>query len=159
MKDNFRELLEWTEKLTKMPEQEDFDAWEFLQKNRNGSLIIDQLYNFLCLNLKDEAVKNMKMKTRVIGVACWWKFNQVQGWLDRTEITPHIHFSLCISSKERDSPSHFRRDTTKKASGASSTTVLLNLNKKNCGKSIRGSPRTKQGKDDGRRSKVHFGGP
>ena len=32
MKDNFRELLEWTEKLTKMLEQEDFDACEFDQK-------------------------------------------------------------------------------------------------------------------------------
>ena len=32
MKDNFRELLEWTEKLTKMLEQEDVDAWELNQK-------------------------------------------------------------------------------------------------------------------------------
>ena len=76
--DNFRELLEWTEKLTTMPEQKDLDAWEFEQKNRNASLMNDQLYNFLCLNLKDEAltmVKNMKTKTGVNGVACWWKFN------------------------------------------------------------------------------------
>ena len=29
MEDNFRELLEWTEKLTTMPEQKDLDAWEF----------------------------------------------------------------------------------------------------------------------------------
>ena len=34
MKDNFRELLEWTEKLTKMLEQEDFDACEFDQKKK-----------------------------------------------------------------------------------------------------------------------------
>ena len=37
----------------------------------------EQLYNFLCLNLKDEAltmVKNMKLKPRVSGVASWWKF-------------------------------------------------------------------------------------
>ena len=36
----------------------------------------DQLYHVLCLNLKDEAlamVKNMKMKTGIEGVACWWK--------------------------------------------------------------------------------------
>ena len=56
MEDNFRQLLEWTEKLTTMPEQKDLDAWEFEQKNRNASLINDQLYNFLCLNLKDEAL-------------------------------------------------------------------------------------------------------
>ena len=34
MEDNFRELLEWTEKLTKMPEQEDLDEWEFEQKKK-----------------------------------------------------------------------------------------------------------------------------
>ena len=34
MKDNFRELSEWTEKLTKMLEQEDFDACEFDKKKR-----------------------------------------------------------------------------------------------------------------------------
>ena len=49
MPENFRELLEWTEKL------EDLDVCEFAQKNRNASLMNDQLYNFLCLNLKDEA--------------------------------------------------------------------------------------------------------
>ena len=68
MQDNFRELLEWTEKLTKMLEQEDVDAWELDQKNRNASLMNDQLYNFLYVNLKDEAltmVKKMKMKTGV----------------------------------------------------------------------------------------------
>ena len=78
MEDNFRELLEWTETLTTMPEQKDLDAWEFEQKNRNAFLMNDQLYIILCLNLKDEAltmVKNMKTKTGVNGVACWWKFN------------------------------------------------------------------------------------
>ena len=68
MKDNFCELLEWTEKLTEMLEQEDFDACEFDQKNRNASLMNDQFYNFLYLNLKDEAltmVKKMKMKTGI----------------------------------------------------------------------------------------------
>ena len=34
MKDNFRELLEWTEKLTTMLEQEDVDAEELNQKTR-----------------------------------------------------------------------------------------------------------------------------
>ena len=34
MEDNFRELLEWTEKLTKMPEQEDLDEWEFEKKKK-----------------------------------------------------------------------------------------------------------------------------
>ena len=55
-----------------MPEQEDFDALEFEQKNWNASLINDQLYNFLCFNLKDEPLtmlKKMKMKTGVHGVA------------------------------------------------------------------------------------------
>ena len=55
-----------------MLEQE--DAWEFKKKNRNSSSMSDQLYNFLCLNHKDEAltmVKNVKMKTGVNGVACW----------------------------------------------------------------------------------------
>ena len=59
-------------KLTKMPEREDLDAWEFEQKNRKASSMNDQLCNFLCLNLKGEAqtmVKNMKMKIRVNGVA------------------------------------------------------------------------------------------
>ena len=49
MKDNFRELLEWTEKLTKMLEQEDVDAWELNQKNPNASLMNDQLYIQLSL--------------------------------------------------------------------------------------------------------------
>ena len=51
-----------------MLEQEDLDAWELNQKNRNASLMNDQLYNFLYVNLKDEAltmVKKMKMKTGV----------------------------------------------------------------------------------------------
>ena len=68
MKDNFRELLEWTEELTKMLEQEDVDAWELNQKNPNASFMNDQLFNFLYVNLKDEAltkVKKMKMKTGV----------------------------------------------------------------------------------------------
>ena len=56
MEDNFRELLKWTGKLTKIPELEDLDAWEFEQKNRNASLMSDQLCNFLCLHLKDEAL-------------------------------------------------------------------------------------------------------
>ena len=49
-----------------MPQQKDLDAWEFEQKNWDASLMNDQLYNFLCLNLKDEAltmVKHMKTKT------------------------------------------------------------------------------------------------
>ena len=37
MEDNFRELLKWTGKLTKIPELEDLDVWEFEQKNRNAS--------------------------------------------------------------------------------------------------------------------------
>ena len=77
MEDNFRELLEWTEKLTTMSEQKDLDAYEF-EQNWNASLMNDQLYNFLCLNLKDEAltmVKNMKTTTGVNGMARWWKFN------------------------------------------------------------------------------------
>ena len=68
MKDNFCEPLEWTEKPTEMLEQEDFDACEFDQKNRNASLMNYQLYNFLHLSLKDEAltmVKKMKMKTGI----------------------------------------------------------------------------------------------
>ena len=78
MEDNLSELLYWNEKLTKMLEQEDLDAWEFEQKNRNASLMNDQLHNFLCLDLEDEALttmKNIKTETEVNGVACWWKFN------------------------------------------------------------------------------------
>ena len=44
------------------------DAWELNQKNHNASLMNDQLYNILYVNLKDEAltmVKRMKMKTGV----------------------------------------------------------------------------------------------
>ena len=39
-----------------MPDQEELDAWEFEQKNPNASLMNDRLYNFLCLNLKGEAL-------------------------------------------------------------------------------------------------------
>ena len=76
MEDNFRELSERIEKLTKMLEQEDLDAWEFEPKNWNASLMNDQ-NKFLCLNLFEALamVKNMQMKTGVNGVACWWKLS------------------------------------------------------------------------------------
>ncbi len=53
------------------------DEWEDEDEERDSKLMNEQLYNFLCLNLKDEAltmVKNMKLKPRVSGVASWWKF-------------------------------------------------------------------------------------
>ena len=78
MEDNFHDMLLWTEKLTKMPRLEDLDAWEFEQKNPNASLMNDQLNDFLCLNLKDEALtmgEEHEGETGVNGVACWWKFN------------------------------------------------------------------------------------
>ena len=55
IEDHFKELIECIEKLPKMPTEED-------AKTMN-----EQLFNFLCLNLKDEAltmVKNMKLKPR-----------------------------------------------------------------------------------------------
>ena len=77
MEDHFRELLTFVEKLPKMPTEEDCDEWEDENEDRNFKLMNEQLYNFLCLNLKDEAltmVKNMKLKPLVSGVASWWKF-------------------------------------------------------------------------------------
>jgi hypothetical protein len=77
MEDNFRELIEWIEKQSKMPTEEELGEWEDEDEERDSKLMNEQLYNFLCLNLKDEAltmVKNMKLKPRVSGVASWWKF-------------------------------------------------------------------------------------
>ena len=77
MEDHFSELLTFVEKLPKMPTEEDCDEWEDENEDRNSKLMNAQLYNFLCLNLKDEAltmVKNMKLKPLVSGVASWWKF-------------------------------------------------------------------------------------
>jgi len=77
MEDHFSELLTFVEKLPKMPTEEDCDEWEDENEDRNFKLMNEQLYNFLCLNLKDEAltmVKNMKLKPLVSGVASWWKF-------------------------------------------------------------------------------------
>jgi len=77
MEDRFSELLTFVEKLPKMPTEEDCDEWEDENEDRNFKLMNEQLYNFLCLNLKDEAltmVKNMKLKPLVSGVASWWKF-------------------------------------------------------------------------------------
>ena len=56
MEDEFSELLTHVESLPKMPTAEDFDEWEDEEPdNRNFKRMNEQLYNFLCLNLKDEA--------------------------------------------------------------------------------------------------------
>ena len=44
------------------------DDWDCEQDDRNSFLMNDQLYNFLCLNLKDEfetKMKNMKVNLGV----------------------------------------------------------------------------------------------
>ena len=77
MEDHFSELISFLEKLPKMPTQEELEQWEFEDEERDIKRMNEQLYNFLCLNLKDEAlnmVKNMKLKPRINGVASWWKF-------------------------------------------------------------------------------------
>ena len=52
MEDHFSELLTFVEKLPKMPTEEDCDEWEDENEDRNFKLMNEQLYNFLCLNLK-----------------------------------------------------------------------------------------------------------
>ena len=77
MEDQFSELLTFVESLPKMPTEEECIEWEMKEADRNFKRMNEQLYNFLCLNLKDEAltmVKNMKSKPLVSGVASWWKF-------------------------------------------------------------------------------------
>jgi hypothetical protein len=78
VEDEFKNLLEYIEKLTKEPTEESLGEWEFEGENRNAKTMNDQLYYFLCLNLKEEAltmVKNMKLKSLTCGVASWWKFH------------------------------------------------------------------------------------
>jgi hypothetical protein len=59
-----------------MPTEENLNKWEDQDDDRDAKTMNEQLYNFLCLNLKEEAltmVKNMKLKPRICGVASWWK--------------------------------------------------------------------------------------
>ena len=77
IEDNFKELIEHIEKLPNMPTEENLNEWEDEDDERDANTMNEQLYNFLCLNLKEEAltmVKNMKLKPRICGVASWWKF-------------------------------------------------------------------------------------
>ena len=77
IEDNFKELIEYIEKLPNMPTEDNLNEWEDEKIDRDVKTMNEQLYNFLCLNLKDEAltmVKNMKLKPRICGVASWWKF-------------------------------------------------------------------------------------
>ena len=70
--DHLRELLAFLEKLPKMPTEEDSEEWEDEHEERNSERMNEQLYNILCLNLKEEVLtmaKNMKLKPRVSGVA------------------------------------------------------------------------------------------
>jgi hypothetical protein len=77
IEDHFKEFIEMIEKLPQMPSEEDLNEWEDEEEDRDAKTMNEQLFNFLCLNLKDEAlnmVKNMKLKPRISGVASWWKF-------------------------------------------------------------------------------------
>ena len=56
MEDRFSELISSLEKLSKMPTEEDLEKWEFDDEDRDIKRMNEQLYNFLCLNLKDEAL-------------------------------------------------------------------------------------------------------
>ena len=48
--------------MPKMPTAEDFDEWENEEPDsRNFKRMNEQLYNFLCLNLKDEALNMVKI--------------------------------------------------------------------------------------------------
>ena len=75
----------WTHQQTKMPDKEVLDDWHLQKDYRNAPLMNEQLYKFLWLKLKDDAltvVKNMKMKPGVHRVARWWKSNHdCQGHL------------------------------------------------------------------------------
>ena len=79
MEDGFEELIEWIEKQTKEPEQDDLDDWEADNKGRNATLMNDQMYSFLCLNTREKAlatVKNLGRKKKINGVITWWKFHE-----------------------------------------------------------------------------------
>ena len=56
MEDHFSELISFLEKLPKMPTQEELEQWEFEDEERDIKRMNEQLYNFLCLKLKDEAL-------------------------------------------------------------------------------------------------------
>ena len=61
MEDHFSELISFLEKLPKMPTQEELEQWEFEDEERDIKRMNEQLYNFLCLNLKDEALNMVKI--------------------------------------------------------------------------------------------------
>ena len=83
LEEHFASLLDWTEKQTKMPMDDDLETWETHRKASSQDEDIDvemmnmQVYNFLCLNLRGDAltiVKKMKGK-EANGIGLWWKFN------------------------------------------------------------------------------------
>ena len=77
VEDEFKSLLEFTENLTKEPTEEKLKEWEAEGADRDVKVMNDQLYYFLSLNLKEEAltmIKNMKVKNSTCGIASWWKF-------------------------------------------------------------------------------------
>ena len=56
IEDNFKEFLEMIEKLPQMPTEENLNEWEDEDDERDAKIMNEQLFNFLCLNLKDEAL-------------------------------------------------------------------------------------------------------
>ncbi len=76
IEDNFKKLFEYIEELKEEPIETNMKQWEDDNKTGDLNIMNEQLYNFLCLNLKEEAltiVKNMKSNL-LSGVVSWWKF-------------------------------------------------------------------------------------
>jgi len=76
----FDKLLKWVESLGSEPTEEDIEEHESVWEDRvlGGTIehLNNQLYTFLCLNLKDEALtmaKNMKPR-KFNAIQLWWKF-------------------------------------------------------------------------------------
>jgi hypothetical protein len=61
IEDHFKELIEYIEKLPSMPTEENLNEWEDEDEDRDAKTMNEQLFNFLCLNLKDEALTMVKL--------------------------------------------------------------------------------------------------
>ena len=71
IEDHFKELIERIEKLPNMPTEEDLNEWEDEDDERDVKTMNEQLFNFLCLNLKDEALTMVKNMSSNRASAVW----------------------------------------------------------------------------------------
>ena len=76
MEDQFSEFLTFIESLPKMPTEEECIEWEMKEADRNFKRMNEQLYNFLCLNLKDEALNIVKKYE--VEASCQWSGELVE---------------------------------------------------------------------------------